>query len=496
MATRYKLIHSGNFNDQLSQGLRWNSSTDTYTRLGAIYGIATATSAGDGYLPIHSQMKRCMIGISGFSYYIDFTITATGYVGNPINQEGTTSFATGTATSTTTGHLINTGGGFVSAGVIAGQVVHNTTNGKTTKYAVILAVAATDLTLALDIMASGDTYEIGTANYGGVDGECMVQVPKFYYKQSVVGTVHEWYISLYNLPNFTLHPAFWRDGVEVPYRYYSAFEGSMFDASAGTMCSSANIPSNIYAAGDYMCSRAGQWAKTNETRASYRAMATTNWVEFRQHDYYLHSAIQLLYLIEYASFYSQSMIGAGRTNLSGGGWTADSYIGQTGFSIKDGNGTFSVSNGTTAGFLTDYMTYRGIENWYGNVWKFIDGITWDASANNTSPVPVYVTGNKNYFADTGSVNMQLLCNASYIGTDAGWSSDIMNCVGFIPSAVGASDTTKITDYYWQYNTNGQGWRAPFFGGNSKYGSYAGGFALYSDNGFAVIDVTISARLCL
>lgn len=490
MADRYKLIHSGNFNDQLSQGLRWNSTTDIYTRLGAIYGIPVAQSATNAYLPIHSQMKRCMIGTPpiGFNYYID---------ANPINKEGTTSFATGTTDGSTTAfHLINSAGAFIAAGVVAGKVVHNTTSGKTTLYSVISSVAATDLTLCRDIMATGDTYEIGTANYGGLDGECMVQVPKFYQKKTYTSPTHEWNISLFPLPGYTLHPAFWRDGVEVPYRYYSTFEGSMFDASAGTMCSSANIPSNIYAAGDYMCSRAGQWPKTNETRSSYRAMATSNWVEFRQHDYYLLSAIQLLYLIEYGSFYSQSMIGAGRTNLSGGGWTADSYIGMTGLSIKDGNGTANVSNGGTAGFLTDYMTYRGIENFFGNVWKFIDGITWDASANNTSPVPVYVTGNKDYFKDTGSANMQLLCNASYIGTDAGWSTNVENVTGFIPSAVGGSSTTYLTDYYWQYNTNSQGWRAPFFGGSSVDGSDAGAFALASNNGVSVLAVIIGSRLCL
>jgi len=488
MADRYKLIHSGNFNDQLSQGLRWNSSTDTYTRLGAIYGIANATSAGNTYLPIHSQMKRCMIGpILGFNYFISEL--------NPINKEGTTSLSTGTASSTATGTLNDTGVNFVTLGVVAGMILHNITTGT---YSPIKTVASTALTLSRGdlVMTSGNSYEVGTANYGGVDGECMVQVPKFYQKKSYASNTHEWSISLYPLPGYTLHPAFWRDGVEVPYRYYSAFEGSMFDYSANTMCSSANIPSNIYASGDYMCSRAGQWPKTNETRTSYRAMATSNWNEFRQHDYYLLSAIQLLYLIEYASFYSQSMIGAGRTALSGGSWAADSYIGMTGFSIKDGNGTANVSNGTTTGFLTDYMTYRGIENWYGNIWKFIDGITWDASANNTSPVPVYVTGNKAYFKDSGSVNMHLLVNATYIGTDTGWSSNIENTIGFIPSAVGASNTTKITDYYWQYNTNGQGWRAPFFGGNADNGSSAGAFALDSSYGVSVLSVTFGSRLCL
>ena len=496
MANRYKLLHSGNGTEYLSQGLQWNSSTDVYTRLGSLYDIATSTSAGNINLPIQGDMKRCCVfdsslidrtGVNRVNYYINST--------NPINKDGATSLLTGTTTSTTSYHLIDTNQSFISAGVLVGNYVHNITDNT---YAMITNVTATDLTLGLDIITSGKTYEIGTARYDGSDGQVMVQIPKFYYKQDLSGVNKIWYISKYQLKGFILHPAFWKDGKEVDFRYMSAFEGSMFDYSANGMVSSGNITTGMYGSGDKLCSVANQWAKTNESRNSFRLMAQNRGSEWRQMDYYLLSAVQLLYLIEYANFNSQSMIGNGRTNLSGGGWSADSYIGRTGFSVKDGNNSANVSNGGTGGFMTDYMSYRGIENFYGNVWKFIDGITWDASANSsTLPIPIYVSNNSLYFKNYGSTNMQLLVNATNIGvTSEGWISNIENVVGFIPNAVGASSTTKLTDYYWQYSSNGQGWRVPFFGLSSAYGGMSGAFCLFSYDGWSFVGVSISGRLCL
>jgi len=325
----------------------------------------------------------------------------------------------------------------------------------------------------------------------------MVEIPKFYYWQDLSATIKYWKISKYKLTGFTLHPAFWKDGQEVDYRYYSAFEGSMWDVSAGAMTAKGSIPTSLYASGDKMCSVAGQWAKTNETRAEYRTMAAERGTGFRQLDYALHSAVQLLYLVEYADFNSQTMIGMGRTELSDGGWTADSYIGLTGLSIPDGNGSNSVSNGTTLGYLTDYVSYRGIENLFGNVYKMLDGITWDGRwIGSAAAQPVYVTNNSDYFQDVARVNMQHLCDASYIGTNAEYIGNLENVTGFIPSDDGGSATTKITDYYYQYSeVDRDYWRVVLVGMNASSGSEAGVFSLYVNAISSNDGVTVGARLC-
>ncbi|MDA3835022.1 MAG: hypothetical protein PF495_16675 [Spirochaetales bacterium] len=402
------------------QGVRWNKNDDTYQRTGSLIDIAVSQSAGNANLPVHSQMKRCVLDDYGIvQYYVD--------ADNPTYQDGSTTL---------------------------------------------------------------------TVDYTGGDGQVMVQTQKFYYRvEFTVQGDYYWSVSLYHLPGFTLHPAFFKDGQEVNYRYFSAFEGSMYDASAGAMTASGSITTSLYSTGDIMCSVSNQWAKTNEQRSEYRSMAAQRGEGWRQLDWTLNSAVQLLFLVEYANFNTQSMIGNGRTDLSGGSWTADSYIGKTGLSISDGNGTNSVSNGGTSGYLTDYMTYRGIENWYGNVWKMFDGITWDGRWTGTAAAqPVYYTNNSEYFKDTGSDNMRFLTDASYIGTSAGYITDFENTFVFIPSAVGGS--SLVYDYYYQYSESSRDyWRVPLVGGSATHGGQAGGFALGAYAAWSLGNSSFGARLC-
>jgi len=470
------------------QGLSWNSSTDVYARLGSLVDIATSQSAGNDYLPIQSDMRRCLLNDDGtVNYYIDLD--------NSLNKDGTSITVTDTTDGTTAYKLIDSGADFVTDGIVAGQYIKNVTD---TTYSIITAIDDLNtLSLERDIIISGEVYEIGTANFGGSDGQVMVEIPKFYYKHTLVTTLNSWYISKYDLPGFELHPAFWKDGQEVNYRYIGAFEGGMYDASTSAMCAKASIPTSIYTTGDKMTSVAGTWAKTYETRVEYRTMSAERGTGWRQLDYYLHSAIQLLYLVEYADFNSQSMIGAGRTDLSGGGWTADSYIGLTGLSVADANSSNSVSNGTTLGYLTDYMTYRGIENLYGNVWKMADGITWDGRWTGTEAAqPIYVTNNSDYFADETSVNMKHICDATYIGVSSDYAANIENVVGFIPSTVGASSTTKLTDYYYQYSEVGRDyWRVFRVGGYVDGGGSAGAFSVDARYAWSYASARIGGRLC-
>ncbi len=336
---------------------------------------------------------------------------------------------------------------------------------------------------------------VDSVDYWSGAVQIMVQIPKFYYRQEFTTSGdYYWSVSLYHLPGFTLHPAFFKDNQEVNYRYYSAFEGSLWDASVGDFVASESIASSVYATGDLLSSVAGQWAKTNETRSEYREAAITRGEGWRQLDFTINAAVQMLFLVEYANFHTQGMIGNGRTTLSGGAWSADSYIGKTGLSIDDGNGTNSVSNGGTAGYLTDYMSYRGIENWYGNVWKMLDGITWDGTWTGVAAAqPVYWTNNADDFKDQGRENMYYLCDASYIGSAAGYISDFENNFGFIPSAIGSSNL--VYDYYYQYSESGRDyWRVPLVGGSVTAGGQAGGFALHVFTAWSYAGVAFAGRL--
>ncbi len=330
------------------------------------------------------------------------------------------------------------------------------------------------------------------ANLDGTDGQVMVEIPKFYVKYGYSTNVHTWDISRFPLPGFVVHPAFFKDGAWVDYRYIGAYEGSMYDASAAAMASDANAVAACYASGDKLCSISGQYPKTNETRAEFRAMAAERGTGWRQLDYYLLSAVQLLYLIEYADFDSQSMIGHGRTQLSGGTWEAGSYIGESGLSNGDGNGTNCVDysgDADDAGADAAYMTYRGIENFYGNAWKFVDGI------NINGNIP-YFCNNRSDFADDTTTNYDRPVDAD--GADVtlhnanGWQTTLERMsAGFLPSAVGGSSSTYICDYYYQST----GWRVVLFGGDAISGSPAGAFYVYTHPASSYDSVTIGGRLC-
>ena len=317
----------------------------------------------------------------------------------------------------------------------------------------------------------------GLADLTGTDGQVLVQIPKFYFDHTFTGATHDWNISRFNLTGFEVHEAFIKNGAEVDYRYIGAYEGSMWDATTSAMVPSANIMSNMYASGDKLCSVSGEYPKTNEMRYEYRTMASQRGMGWRQIDFDLNSAIQLLYFVEYGDFDSQTEIGYGRTQLSGGTWTAGSYIGQCGKSNGDGDGTNSVAGNTNDA----YMTYRGIENWYGNVWKWHDGI----NIKNNTP---YVSNNDSVWADatsTGYTNLSFTMPAAN-----NWQTTLADIDrGFLPASVSAS-STHVSDYYWQ----NPGWRVVQLGGGALDGARAGAFCVVAHYAASVDCVSVGGRL--
>lgn len=315
-----------------------------------------------------------------------------------------------------------------------------------------------------------------TADLTGTTGQVMVEIPKFYIRYSYIGTTHTWDISLTPKIGFTVDPAFIKDTREVPFRYVSAYEASLVTTKIASITNT--LPKTAY------------------TRAQFRAAAIARGAGWRQYDYTIHSTIQLLALIEYGTFNIKGAIGAGRLNLTGGSWIQGSYLALTGLSNSLGNTTGNMSLGGSLGYLTDFMSYRGIENFWGHIWKFVDGLTVDATLNTTTDaIPIWFTNNSAYFADTGSTGMQKLVDANNIGaTNSGYGLSLTpGITGFIPKTVGASSTTKLCSYYHQYSSNAAGGRAPIVGALALDGAIGGPLALAVDAGAATSAVTLGAR---
>jgi hypothetical protein len=315
-----------------------------------------------------------------------------------------------------------------------------------------------------------------SATLTGGDGYVMVEIPKFYYSYARTNNVITWKISETQLDSsYVLHPAFTKNGAEVNHRYYSAYDACVYDASLDSYIAGLNLDnatSLVNTGEDKLASVSGIYPMVGLTRSEFRTLARNNGTGWEQADFWMVSAIQLLYLIEYGTFNSQAVLGNGNT---GGGYLdssssqSDSPHTIAGASNSIGNGSTNPTTGASSNNKpgTAFMTYRGIENFYGNCWNWVDGFNvladyqaWIAATSNGS---LYVDN-----VSTGLTNIGTLPSNS-----GNWVTDLLNHSGsFLPSvASGGSSSTFITDQFFIATGN----RVALFGGNATDGLNAGGF---------------------
>ena len=332
----------------------------------------------------------------------------------------------------------------------------------------------------------------------GADGMVMVEIPKFYVKKTKVSNLNTWFLSDVPRTGYVVHPAFVKNGVEVNYRYISAYDACVFDVSTSTYISGLNWDNNspgngvsvdtTATTGDKLASVSGIYPMVGLTRAEFRTLAKNRGTGWRQLDFYLWSAIQLLYLAEYGNFNSQLMLGAGNTNgsyLTPSGNQSDSPHTIAGASNGLGNNsTNAVSGaGVSAKPGTSFMNYRGIENLFGNCWTFCDG--WNVLSYQS-----WVSNNDTQFADDTSTNYTSL-GATLPTTSGQYITNVQDLTSaFLPSAVGGSSTTYITDVFYIASGN----RVVVVGGSASYAAGAGAFSVLANSASSKRSREIGGRL--
>ena len=329
----------------------------------------------------------------------------------------------------------------------------------------------------------------------GTDGQVMVEIPKFYTKLSESGTYQTRLVSHLPIDGFTLHPAFIKDGVEVSHRYAGAYQACVYDASAGAYVNGLNldIADALYDySNDKLSSVAGKYPVVGVTRAQCRQMAANRGSGWRQFDFALFSAIQWLYVCELQSLFSQNKTGAGNTvgtYLASSSNQNDSPHTIAGASNSLGNSSTNTTTGAGVNAKPgiSFMSYRGIENFYGNAWQWLDGVNINVGTAGT----FYVTNNRADFADDTSTNHTLLTSA--YPTASGYPSNFASLNGYLlPSnATGGSTTTYLTDYLYA-NTSLN--RVLLAGGGTSDAGFAGVFFLNSYAASSYRYRSISARL--
>ncbi len=338
----------------------------------------------------------------------------------------------------------------------------------------------------------------GEAGYteDGSNGQVMVEQPRFYYKVVPLVTVPigngigshviraRYYVSDSMLDGFKLHPAFIKDGLERPKIYLSAYEGSIYQtATAAYLLNDEQVASFTV---DKLCSIAGAKPASGLTqlltRANSRTLAANRGAKWSLATVQSVSASQLLFLVEYASFNTQTAIGRGVCDKTDDGATNMSNVTGATTALGNGSGAAVGTNGLVS------IAYRGEENFWGNIWKWVDGLNIQASSLHYAWI-----ADKNFADDTttGYTNVGFtLAKASGYVSAFGYSRDFDWL--FLPSAVAGSDANPVGDYFYQNNTYA-GFLVALLGGSWYNGSTTGGCCWNLDIASSTRNRLIGAR---
>lgn len=358
----------------------------------------------------------------------------------------------------------------------------------------------------------GDT---GYVEDGSI-GQVMVEQPKFYYKvvplkldKNTTSSGSKGYkirkanyfISATPHVGFKVHPAFVRpDGTERDAYYIGAFEACLYDVSASAYISDDAQVADF--SNDKLSSiadvRPVSGLTQNLTRPNVELLAQhrgSNW-----HGMYTQIAMAefLLMFVEGAGNL-QNVFGLGVTSQTdNSSYNCAAYTGSTtgnasmqATSTKDYQGNAQTANGRRA------FSYRGCENEYGNIWKFVYGMNIWGNGTMDGGEP-YVCLNPANFAESQN-------SGNYVGV----GFTVANANGYInafaygdeefdwmlmPNEVGggADSNLPIGDYLY-LTANLNGYRIARLGALWSDGAVAG---LYwaLDTGVGYRARTVSARL--
>ena len=286
----------------------------------------------------------------------------------------------------------------------------------------------------------------------GTDGDVMVEFAKFAYR--IYRSGNYLYVSISNDPTviaadsrFTYN-AFSRNTLgDRDYMYVGAYHG--------------------YTISSKLRSVSGQLPTVNQTIGTFRTQAQANGTGYQQFTFYQLNALQCLYIIKYGNLNSQSALGMGYVSGSAAKASGDT----------NANGMYY---GTTSS--TQSVKFAGIEDFWGNVYDWIDGLYSDNSWHILTNYGIYNDTGSGY-TDNGQGATSTI--SGYISQTQGINSN----TGFIIKTSAGSSSTYYADSGGLYSA-----RLPNFGGDWSEGAYAGAFQLYVNNSASAANATIGARL--
>ncbi len=464
--------------ENMNQGLEWNETADSYVRLGSLASFALNTSPGNTNLPIHSRMRRCLVSddLATIKYLDPTDSTKLLDGGGAATLDGSDGQVMVEIPKFYVKYEFDNTGSVIkhrwriSEVPLSGYEVHPAfkKGGTERDYCYIGAYEACLYDNSASRYANGKylpAHSVVFDETGGV----------FSLTTSLTGG----FVGLEAGDKLVITGTSAQDGTYtvatiVSPTVITVTEAVTDETAANTVISTQR--DYTATTGDKLGSVNDKMPITNLTRANGRVLASNRGARWFQQDFDITSAIQLLFAIEYGSFNSQSVLGAGITNVSD--WAA--YNNYNPIAISGNSNAIGDASGNNAGSAsaatesTKYLSYRGIENFWGHIWTFVDGISINSNA-------AYVHSTPSEYTDDSATNYTLL---GTLGNADGYARTLLrNKRGFLPTGVsGGSSSVALCDYYYQAS----GWHVTWIGGAANDGAAAGAWrwALHDGSGYA------------
>lgn len=281
-----------------------------------------------------------------------------------------------------------------------------------------------------------------------------------------------YYISTTRKVGFKVHPAFVKNGVEVNKIYLSAYEGCAYDVSASTfILDDAQVADFTATTGDKLSSIGNAKPISGATQDLIRRkcgiLAENRGIGWSQQYAATAACSQLLFTVEYASMNSQTAIGMGVVDKAAGHGNESEITGATTL-LGNASGMAAGTNGLVS------ITYRGEENFWGNIFKFTDGMNIFCDIAN-SVHDLYVADNT--FAE--STQASPYANAGItVPTRTGYISAMAYNEEydwlFVPAETLGDSALPVGDYFYQ-GAASPGYKVALLGGRWNDGLDDGAF---------------------
>jgi len=350
----------------------------------------------------------------------------------------------------------------------------------------------------------------------GSKGQVMVEIPAHYRKFVTNGTKRQVWLSEMPLNGFH----------EVPKTYISAYQAAL-QRSTNKLASVVNITAdyrggNNNANYDNASNSLLGKAVTGLSRTNFRAYArnrNTSNKNWNCMTYDAQKTLYWLFVVEYATLNSQASytaeltseglkqggLGVGVTTLNGDKW--NSFNGHNpcipcGITDTLGNNTGVVKYEMPEEYDSSIVTinvprYRGIEQPFGHIWQWTDGINIRISPNiedgGDGLSKVFVCSNPEYFSDVSYDGY------NYVGNESRVNGYIKEAIfgdngEIIPSVCTGSSTTYHCDYRYTDIPTTEALRGVLFGGSAFNGPDAGFACSRSTNSPATTHANFGSRL--